>query len=67
MLSERQLLGDELTEQELDLILRHESACPHCGREAALLRELWRVPLHVVPSEEEVRRIVLQAELTQLG
>lgn len=66
VLSDRQLLGEELAESELDLVRRHEGECVHCGREAALLRELRRVPLHVVPSEDEVRRILLQAELAEL-
>jgi ferric-dicitrate binding protein FerR (iron transport regulator) len=66
MLSDRQLLGEELAESELDLVRRHEGECVHCGREAALLRELRRVPLHVVPSEDEVRRILLQAEVAEL-
>jgi hypothetical protein len=63
-LSDRRFLGEELTKPELDLVRSHEAECDSCGREAALFHELRRVPLHVVPSEDEVRRILLQAELS---
>ena len=56
-LSDKQFLGEELAEAELVLVRKHEAECVHCGREAAVLRELRRVPLHAVPSEDEVRRM----------
>lgn len=65
-LSDRQFLGEELGESELDFVRAHELECTECSREAAVLRELRPPPLHVVPSEDEVRRILLQAELSPL-
>lgn len=66
-LSDRQLLGDELAERELEFIHAHELECVECGREAAVLRELRPSLLHAVPSEDDVRRLLLQAELPELG
>jgi hypothetical protein len=62
-LSDRQLLGDELSGLELEFIRAHELECLECGREAAVLRELRPPLLHAVPSEDEVRRLLLQADL----
>lgn len=64
-LSDRQLLGDELSERQREFLRAHEFDCQLCAREAAVFRELRPAALHVVPSEEEVRRILLQAELAQ--
>jgi hypothetical protein len=64
-LSDKQLLGEELSELELRQIRAHELDCEQCGREAAIFRELRTAPLHLVPSEEEVQRILLRAELSQ--
>jgi FecR protein len=64
-LSDKQLVGEELSKLELELVRLHELDCEQCGREAALFRELRTAPLHLVPSEEEVRRILLQAELNE--
>lgn len=65
-LSDRQLLGDELAERELEFIHEHELECVDCGREATVLRELRPSLLHAVPSEDDVRRLLLQAELPEL-
>jgi ferric-dicitrate binding protein FerR (iron transport regulator) len=65
-LSDRQLLGDELAELEREYIRAHELECLVCGREAAVLRELRPPLLHAVPSEEDVRRLLLQADLPEL-
>jgi ferric-dicitrate binding protein FerR (iron transport regulator) len=65
-LSDRQLLGDELAHLELEFIHAHELECAQCGREAAVLRELRPSLLHAVPSEDDVRRLLLQAELPEL-
>jgi hypothetical protein len=64
-LSDRQLLGDELAELELEFIRAHELECPVCGREAAVLRELRPPLLHAVPSEDDVRRLLLQADFLE--
>jgi ferric-dicitrate binding protein FerR (iron transport regulator) len=64
-LSDRQLLGDELAELELEYIRAHELECLECGREAAVLRELRPTLLHAVPSEDDVRRLLLQADLPE--
>jgi hypothetical protein len=64
-LSDKQLVGEELSELELELIRLHELDCEQCAREAAIFRELRTAPLHLVPSEEEVQRILLQAELNR--
>jgi ferric-dicitrate binding protein FerR (iron transport regulator) len=65
-LSDRQLLGDELAELELEYIRAHELECLECGREAAVLRELRPTLLHAVPSEDDIRRLLLQADLPEL-
>jgi hypothetical protein len=63
-LSDRQLVGERLSELELEFVRSHELDCAQCGREAAVFRELRTAPLHLVPSEEDVQRILLQAEQT---
>jgi len=63
-LSDRQFLGEDLTQAELDFVTSHQAECPYCGREAALLCELRPAPLHAVPSDEEVERILLLADLS---
>lgn len=62
-LSDRQLLGEELSPRELEFLRSHEFDCSQCSREAAMFRELRPAPLHVVPSEAEIQRVLRQANL----
>lgn len=64
-LSDRQLVGEDLSDIELELVRAHELDCEQCAREAAVFRELRTAPLHLVPSEDDVQRILLQAELSE--
>ncbi|MFZ5891395.1 MAG: hypothetical protein ACOY0T_10115 [Myxococcota bacterium] len=65
-LSDRQLLGERLSPRELEYLRSHEFDCSQCAREAAMFRELRPAPLHVVPSEAEIQRVLIQAELDSI-
>jgi ferric-dicitrate binding protein FerR (iron transport regulator) len=67
-LTDRQLIGETpLDASELEQVRAHELSCRQCGREATALRALRPASLHLAPDEEEVRRILLRAEVDSLS
>ncbi|HET9955827.1 MAG TPA: FecR domain-containing protein [Polyangiaceae bacterium] len=59
--SDRLMVGEQISAHEREFLRVHASTCSECSVEAAALRELKPLPLHSVPSHEEVDRILQAA------